>query len=106
MGKMPIGCGKKEWIPKSFNKVGIKKQNKLIMEKKIISNFQKFECSVTELDKIRGGKAIEESVYSGSGIFGDICGNGEYGPNTNCCIQEFMDIYDDDTWVVWFVPCD
>ena len=57
------------------------------MEKKTISNFQEFECNVTELDKIKGGKALDERICSGTGI-----GMGEK------TVKEYINIFDDGTF--------
>ncbi|MDR3327159.1 MAG: hypothetical protein LBT04_03385 [Prevotellaceae bacterium] len=63
---------------------------------KTISDFSGFQCSVAQLDEIRGGRELEETIYSG-------CGPSYlYGTS-----DEWMYIYDDDTWEVehvesWF----
>ena len=57
------------------------------MEKKTISNFQEFECSVTNLDKIKGGKEVDEKVHSGDGA--------GMGGKT---VREWLVIYDDDSF--------
>lgn len=69
---------------------------------KTIDAFCGFEVNKTKLDKVKGGKEVSESHYTGSGPDGTAPdGEGGY-----YCSQEFIDIYEDDTFSVWFVPCD
>ena len=77
------------------------------MKTNSIMDFTKFKVEKTQLDKIIGAKKVEDSVYSGSGPDGAaICGIGNTGPNTYCCVQEFVNCYDDGSWDYTYIACD
>jgi len=62
---------------------------------KSLKDFCGLEINKTKMDQIRGGKKIDEVVYSGSGTDGA----------TGQCVDEHVIYYDDDTHRIDYSPC-
>jgi hypothetical protein len=91
--------------------------------KNIMVEFLDFACNTESMDQIKGGvqvidnlaissqvvkrvKKIDETIDTGSGSSGSICCIGNTGANTYCCVNDYMNCYNDGSWQTFWYPCD